>query len=120
MRSSLDSFDLVESYHSVLRFLLLASVIIPELITDGVLLSDGHNDLLILLRFLNGNHIYTPEFKDKFENGGMKGHVDLPRLDAGRVGGAFWSAFVPCPANGSDFSDANYAPCRSPPSSSCS
>lgn len=43
----------------------------------------------------------------------MIGQVDLPRLDAGRVGGSFWSAFVPCPANGSDFSDANYAPCRS-------
>lgn len=67
---------------------------------------------MILLRYHEGNHIYTPEFKDKFENGGMALHVDLPRLDAGRVGGAFWSAFVPCPANGSDFSDENYAPCR--------
>ncbi|KAF1355271.1 putative dipeptidase [Delphinella strobiligena] len=71
---------------------------------------DGHNDLMILLRYYQGNHIYTPDFKDKFENGGMTGHVDLPRLDAGRVGGAFWSAFVPCPANGSDFSDETYAP----------
>ncbi|GAB7349568.1 hypothetical protein MBLNU459_g0262t2 [Dothideomycetes sp. NU459] len=40
----------------------------------------------------------------------MRGHVDIPRLDEGKVGGSFWSAFVPCPANGSDFSDANYAP----------
>ena len=39
----------------------------------------------------------------------MLGHVDIPRLKAGKVGGAFWSAFVGCPANGSDFSDANYA-----------
>lgn len=39
----------------------------------------------------------------------MIGHVDIPRLKAGKAGGAFWSAFVECPANGSDFSDANYA-----------
>ena len=39
----------------------------------------------------------------------MLGHVDIPRLKEGKAGGVFWSAFVPCPANGSDFSDANYA-----------
>ena len=36
-------------------------------------------------------------------------HVDLPRLREGQNGGAFWSVFVPCPANGTDFSDENYA-----------
>ncbi|OCK74822.1 hypothetical protein K432DRAFT_409551 [Lepidopterella palustris CBS 459.81] len=64
---------------------------------------------MILIRFLYGNHIYGAKFKDKFENGGMENHVDLPRLDKGKVGGAFWSAFMPCPKNGSDFSDENYA-----------
>ncbi len=39
----------------------------------------------------------------------MPAQVDLPRLKDGRVGGAFWSAFVLCPKNGTDFSDANYA-----------
>lgn len=39
----------------------------------------------------------------------MPGHVDVPRLAAGQVGGTFWSAFVPCPADGSDFSNSNYA-----------
>lgn len=39
----------------------------------------------------------------------MPAHVDLPRLKDGKVGGAFWSAFVLCPSNGTDFSDANYA-----------
>jgi membrane dipeptidase len=39
----------------------------------------------------------------------MPMHVDLPRLKEGMNGGAFWSAFVPCPSNGSDFSDKNYA-----------
>lgn len=38
----------------------------------------------------------------------MPAHVDLPRLKDGKVGGAFWSAFVLCPSNGTDFSDANY------------
>lgn len=80
-----------------------------------LLVTDGHNDLMILLRFLYGNHIYSPEFKNAFENGGMQGHVDIPRLNEGQVGGSFWSAFVPCPANGSDFSDENYAPCMCAP-----
>jgi membrane dipeptidase len=42
----------------------------------------------------------------------MPMHVDLPRLEKGMNGGAFWSAFVPCPSNGSDFSDQNYAQCE--------
>ncbi|KAK4992233.1 hypothetical protein LTR50_001212 [Elasticomyces elasticus] len=72
--------------------------------------ADGHNDLLILIRFLYRNRIYEPDFVNSFENGGIPGQVDLSRLDGGKVGGAFWSAFVPCPANGSDFSNENYAP----------
>ncbi|KAG9565846.1 hypothetical protein KCU71_g5010, partial [Aureobasidium melanogenum] len=73
-------------------------------------LIDGHNDLLIRMRVEYGNHIYAPEFTDKMENGGLPGEVDIPRMNKGKLGGAFWSAFVPCPANGSDFSDAAYAP----------
>ncbi|KAL2351724.1 membrane dipeptidase [Cryomyces antarcticus] len=80
-----------------------------KILTENPLI-DGHNDLMILLRYLYKNRIYGSDFKDKFENGGMPYHVDLPRLDRGKVGGAFWSAFVPCPRNGSDFSDGNYAP----------
>jgi len=40
----------------------------------------------------------------------MYGQLDIPRLETGKIGGAFWSAFVPCPADGFDFSDENYAP----------
>ena len=69
---------------------------------------DGHNDLAILIRFLYGNEIYDEKFTKPFEEGGMKGQVDLPRLKAGKNGGAFWSAFVMCPANLTDFSDDNY------------
>jgi len=72
--------------------------------------SDGHNDLAILVRWMHKNHIYDDAFKTPFEQGGMAGHVDLPRLRAGMNGGACWSVFWPCPENGTDYSDANYSP----------
>jgi membrane dipeptidase len=71
--------------------------------------TDGHNDLLILLRSKYQNHLYDSEFQDKFENGGLPGHVDLPRIKEGSYGGAFWSAFLPCPKNVTDFSNEAYA-----------
>lgn len=73
-------------------------------------LIDGHNDLLILIRSIWHNHIYGSNFTKPFEEGGMPGQFDLPRADAGQLGGTFWSAWVPCPADGLDFSDAAYAP----------
>lgn len=73
---------------------------------------DGHDDLAILIRFLYTNTIYDPVFTDKFEKGGLELSVDLPRLKKGKVGGTFWSAFVPCPANGTDFSNEAYAQCK--------
>lgn len=73
---------------------------------------DGHNDLAILIRFIYQNDLYNESFIEKFENGGMFGQVDLPRLKNGKAGGAFWSAFTPCPSNGTDFSDSNYAECE--------
>jgi membrane dipeptidase len=66
-----------------------------------------------MLRFVYNNHIYDDEFKKLFEKGGMYGHVDLPRLKKGKNGGAFWSAYGPCPKNRTDFSDENYADCKS-------
>ena len=80
-----------------------------KVLSDNPLI-DGHNDLLILIRALWGNHIYNENFTTPFEKGKMPGHFDLPRADAGQLGGTFWSAWVPCPADGFDFSDANYAP----------
>jgi hypothetical protein len=71
--------------------------------------ADGHNDLAIILRYLYRNHIYGKNFTGPFENGGLYGHVDLPRLKKGKVGGTFWSAYTPCPKDGDDFSDDNYA-----------
>ncbi|KAI9832373.1 MAG: hypothetical protein M1819_004361 [Sarea resinae] len=75
----------------------------------GFVLSDGHNDLAIVVRYLYGNRIYSKNFTDPFEKGGLGFHVDLPRLREGKAGGAFWSAFVECPKNWTDFSDENYA-----------
>ncbi|KAF2725574.1 hypothetical protein K431DRAFT_336096 [Polychaeton citri CBS 116435] len=72
-------------------------------------LIDGHDDLAILVRFLYGNDIDDKNFADKFEEGGLVGQVDIPRLDEGLVGGQFWSAFVECPKDGFDFSDGAYA-----------
>ncbi|KAK0728195.1 membrane dipeptidase [Lasiosphaeria miniovina] len=78
-------------------------------ILTGTPLIDGHNDLAILIRFGYNNHIYDEKFAGPFEQGGFPSHVDLPRLRAGMNGGAFWSVFWPCPENGTDFSDENYA-----------
>jgi membrane dipeptidase len=72
------------------------------------LTADGHNDLPILIRFRYKNEIYGSDFVDRFTFGNLTGHVDIPRLRDGKVGGSFWSVFVPCPANGSDYSDENY------------
>ncbi|KAA6416086.1 MAG: membrane dipeptidase [Lasallia pustulata] len=80
---------------------------VDKIMTETPLI-DGHNDLAILIRYLYGNQIYDMNFTESFENGGLPFHVDLPRLKKGKVGGAFWSAFVGCPHNSSDFSDANY------------
>ncbi|CAK44076.1 hypothetical protein CBS115989_3761 [Aspergillus niger] len=72
-------------------------------------LIDGHDDLPIFIREIFGNHIYGDDFRIPFTEGNLLGHVDLPRLAEGKVGGTFWSVFVECPKNWSDFSDATYA-----------
>ncbi|KAK5137679.1 hypothetical protein LTR08_007974 [Meristemomyces frigidus] len=82
---------------------------VAKILADNPLI-DGHNDLLILVRAVYGNQIYDKNFTQPFEDGGMLGHFDVPRAQKGMIGGAFWSAFVPCPANGTDFSDSAYAP----------
>ncbi|CBX90245.1 hypothetical protein IAQ61_001739 [Plenodomus lingam] len=72
-------------------------------------LIDGHNDLMIFITGSFQNHIYKKEFADKFEQGGLAQHVDIPRLEKGLQGGAFWSAFWPCPlGDGTNFSDERY------------
>ncbi|KAL1837664.1 hypothetical protein VTJ49DRAFT_3540 [Mycothermus thermophilus] len=72
------------------------------------LMYHGHNDLAIFIRAFYNNHIYNESFSKPFAEGGLAGHVDIPRLRAGMNGGAFWSVFWPCPENGTDYSDENY------------
>ncbi|KAI4608431.1 hypothetical protein J4E80_009055 [Alternaria sp. BMP 0032] len=75
-------------------------------------LIDGHNDLMIFIRGKYNNRIYNEsgsDFADKFENGGLAQHVDTPRLEKGRQGGAFWSAFWLCPlGDETNFTDERY------------
>ena len=61
------------------------------------LITDGHVDLAIALRFLYGNRIDNAGFLESFRNGTSPGQVDLHRLRQGQAGGAFWSVFAPCP-----------------------
>ncbi|KAI9442651.1 hypothetical protein H4582DRAFT_1929831 [Lactarius indigo] len=53
-----------------------------EIILSGAPIIDGHIDLPWLVRS-------APCF----------GHVDIPRLRTGRVGGFFWSVYTPCPSD---------------------
>ncbi|KAJ5894875.1 Peptidase M19 renal dipeptidase [Penicillium taxi] len=73
-------------------------------------LIDGHDDFPIMIREIYRNRIYDSNFTEHLVNGGLPKHVDLPRLKQGQVGGTFWSVFVPCPKDWSDFSDVTYAP----------
>ncbi|KAJ7232772.1 membrane dipeptidase-domain-containing protein [Mycena haematopus] len=62
---------------------------------------DGHIDLPILLRMKFANNVSAVDLSKDFV-----GHVDIPRLRAGKVGGFFWSAYVGCPnpaVEGKDF-----------------
>jgi membrane dipeptidase len=62
-----------------------------------------------LLRGRYQNHLSNENLTDLFENGGLEGHVDIPRIKKGSMGGAFWSAFWICPTKIDDYTDENYA-----------
>jgi membrane dipeptidase len=67
---------------------------------------------MIMIRFRFKNKIYDKSFTKPFEKGGLYGHVDIPRITEGKYGGAFWSAFMPCPRNVTDYSNESYAPSK--------
>jgi hypothetical protein len=56
-------------------------------------LIDGHNDLPYLIRVEIKNHIYDSRFTFKE---GLLSPTDILKLRTGRVGGQFWSAYIPC------------------------
>jgi len=67
---------------------------------------DGHIDLPILVRWALANNGSAVDLEEPFE-----GHVDIPRLRKGQVGGFFWSAYVGCPqraAEGKDYTKATW------------
>jgi membrane dipeptidase len=63
-------------------------------------LVDGHNDLPWALRELAGPEPAAAVAGTDLAAGVAEVHTDLPRLRAGRVGGQFWSVWVPCSLSG--------------------
>jgi membrane dipeptidase len=109
-------FDVIPTVHmTCLHFELYLEILLSRVPTNNQR-SDGHDDFPIQIRVLFHNHINTPNFTETFVHGTLPGHVDLPRLKKGHVGGTFWSVYVPCPADWTDFSDENYAPSMFKPS----
>lgn len=63
-------------------------------------LIDGHVDVPVVARYRYGNKINRIPFdQPAFPNSSYptSGHVDIPRLRAGKSGGFFWSSYVVCP-----------------------
>jgi membrane dipeptidase len=70
-------------------------------------LIDGHNDLPWELRDRSKGHLATIDLRSDttklpVPEGGSPLMTDIPRLRAGRVGGQFWSVWVPTDLKGSD------------------
>ncbi|KZT08456.1 uncharacterized protein LAESUDRAFT_649280 [Laetiporus sulphureus 93-53] len=69
---------------------------------------DGHIDLPEFARSVYGNNISAFDLHQP-----TLGHVDIPRLREGQVGGFFWSVYAACPAHaglddGEDFLNATW------------
>jgi len=70
-------------------------------------LIDGHNDLPWELRDRSKGHLATIDLRSDTAKlpapeGGSPLMTDIPRLRAGRVGGQFWSVWVPTELEGND------------------
>ncbi|KAJ3281917.1 dipeptidase 1 (renal) [Borealophlyctis nickersoniae] len=64
-------------------------------IMERVPVIDGHNDLPIKLQFYEKgqiNHLNLTNLPSTY-------NTDITRLREGRMGGVFWSAFIPCTSN---------------------
>jgi len=64
---------------------------------DSAPVIDGHIDLPWLARATWRNNVSDIPLDVE-----SPGHVDIPRLREGKVGGFFWSVFVPCPDGSAD------------------
>ncbi|KZW03285.1 hypothetical protein EXIGLDRAFT_636450 [Exidia glandulosa HHB12029] len=67
-------------------------------ILDKAPVIDGHIDLPWLVRELNGNNVTQVDLRKAFP-----GHLDIPRIKQGRLGGFFWSVYTPCEDSGANF-----------------
>ncbi|KAH9036792.1 membrane dipeptidase-domain-containing protein [Lactarius deliciosus] len=65
-----------------------------DIILSGAPIIDGHIDLPWLVRSAYGNNATAVDLSKP-----ILGHVDIPRLRTGRVGGFFWSVYTPCPSD---------------------
>ncbi|KAF9047370.1 membrane dipeptidase-domain-containing protein [Panaeolus papilionaceus] len=77
-----------------------------NLILEKAPVIDGHIDLPILARMKYANNASAIGLEGDF-----MGHVDIPRLRKGKVGGFFWSTYVQCPdpaLAGKDFIGADW------------
>nr|AXF50746.1 dipeptidase [Inonotus obliquus] len=79
----------------------------PRAVASAVLsrspIIDGHIDLPELARVVYGNNISAFDLHKP-----MPGHVDIPRLREGRVGGFFWSVYVDCKPENENFTKPSY------------
>ena len=65
-------------------------------------LIDGHNDLPWQYRERVKNHLAQIDLRQDQSKLAKPLHTDIPRLKAGRVGGQFWSVYVPATLKGAD------------------
>ncbi|KAH9946097.1 membrane dipeptidase-domain-containing protein [Epithele typhae] len=69
-------------------------------IMKGAPVIDGHIDLPGMARWIEANNVSAIDLSKPWI-----GHVDIPRLREGHVGGFFWSTYVDCPAPGTEGKD---------------
>lgn len=69
-------------------------------------LIDGHNDIPWQYRQRAGNHLDGLDLAADLTKLDNPTHTDIPRLRAGRVGGQFWSVYIPIRRPGGSDGDA--------------
>jgi membrane dipeptidase len=90
--------------HLALTLLLLASSADARIdrILREVPLIDGHNDLPFQYAERAKNHLAQIDVSKDQRALAPPLHTDIPRLRAGKVGGVFWSVYVPTSHKGAD------------------
>ena len=69
-----------------------------QAVLDKTPLIDGHNDLPYVYAMRAAGHLYKMPFSDDLTKIERPSHTDLGRLRRGRVGGQFWSVYIPIAA----------------------